>query len=107
MMTADLTLWRWLGALILVLVLMGGLVLLLQHFGPHMVRRRKGFKSELAIRDSMAIDPRRRLLVIGWKDKEYLLLLSPQGEQLIAQNDGKKTLPALVKKRPAPKKVKK
>lgn len=107
MMTADLTLWRWLGALILVLVLMGGLVLLLQHFGPNMVRRRKGFKSQLDIRDSMVIDPRRRLLVVGWKNKEYLLLLSPQGEQLIAQQGDDAPLPAPVKKRPIAKKVKK
>lgn len=102
----DLTLWRWLGALILVLVLMGGLVLVLQHFGPHMVRRRKGHKSNLELRDSMAIDPRRRLLVVGWKNKEYLLLLSPQGEQLIAQ-DGDVAMIPPVKKRPAAKKVKK
>lgn len=95
-MTGDLTLWRWLGALILVLALMGGLVVLLQTFGPSVIRRRKGGQGELAVRDSMALDPRRRLLVVSWRKKDYLLLLSPQGEQLLAQQDS--TPPTPVKK---------
>lgn len=90
MMATDLTLWRWLGALILVLVLMGGLVVLLQMFGPQIVRRRSGNKGDITVRDSMAIDPRRRLLVVSWKNTEYLLLLSPQGEQVVGQQPAAK-----------------
>ena len=75
-------------ALAFVLGLIGVSSVLLRKFGPGgMVtsRLRPGQKRRLDVVESLALDPRRRVVIVRRDDVEHLLLLGPQGETVVEQ----------------------
>jgi flagellar protein FliO/FliZ len=76
----------FLAALLFVLALMGGLALLLKKMGiagPALVTPSK---RRLKVVENLAIDSRRRVILIKCDDKEHLLLLGQNNDVVIEQN---------------------
>ena len=74
-------------ALLFVLGLIGGFAIIakragLGNRGP-MIR---GKKKRLSIIETMALDPKRRVILVQCDNSEYLLLVGANGEQVINQN---------------------
>ncbi len=81
---------RYFLALFVVLGLLGLLGLGLRKYGMTIgnvwagrKRRSGNAPSALAVKDSLMLDPRRRLLLIEWNGEEHLLLLGPNGDMQI------------------------
>ena len=85
-------------ALIFVLSLMGGLAYLLKRFGlggptaplPGRLKRMK-------VIESLALDPRRRAVILRHDNKEHLVILGPSGETLIDTNIASAPVPLSLK----------
>lgn len=79
---------RFVGALLVVLALMGGLSLLLRKIGMggH-VQMALGSHKRVKIKESTALDYRRRLFLVEFDNKEHLILLGQNGETLIESKD--------------------
>ena len=76
---------RYLGALILVLGLVGAAGLAARRFGlPSLTKPMK--TRRLKIVESLMITPRQRLLLISRDGVEHLVVISPDGASLIEQN---------------------
>lgn len=76
----------FLAALLFVLALMGGLALLLKKMGiagPALVTPNK---RRLKVIENLAVDSRRRIILIKRDDKEHLLLLGQNNDIVIEQN---------------------
>lgn len=74
---------RFAAALIFVIALIGAVAFALRAFGfLSMVQRRPG-ERRLSITETLLLDARRRVVLIRRDDREYLLLLSPQGETIL------------------------
>ena len=74
-------------ALIFVLGLIGAISLLLRHFGlggaVRLQRRLKHGRRRLEVTDVLAVDARRRLVLIRRDNTEHLILLGPNDDILI------------------------
>ena len=74
-------------ALIFVLGLIGALALLLRHFGfggaVRLQRHLTGGRKRLEVMDVLAVDARRRLVLIRRDNTEHLILLGPNDDILI------------------------
>ena len=76
----------FLAALLFVLALMAGLALLLKKMGiagPALVTPNK---RRLKVIENLAVDSRRRIILIKRDDKEHLLLLGQNNDIVIEQN---------------------
>lgn len=84
-MSYDVTMWRWLGALLAVLLTMGALALLAQKFLPTLAAtpKRSNRQKNLQVSDSLMIDARRKLVVVRWHETEHLLMVGQDGCQAI------------------------
>lgn len=73
---------RYLGALFLVLALLGGAALAARKFGVPGVTRALGEK-RLALVETLMIGPRQRLFIVRRDAVEHLVLSGPDGVQVI------------------------
>lgn len=73
---------RYAAAFVFVLALIGALAFAARAFGFLAQQRRPG-ERRLSIIESLLIDARRRLILIRRDDREYLVLLSPHGDQIL------------------------
>lgn len=72
------------AALVFVLALMGGLALLLKKFGfAQGAVMKPGQPKRLKIVETLALDPRRRAVLIRCDDTEHLVILGPNGETVV------------------------
>lgn len=79
-------LFRMLAALAFVLALMGGLALLLKRLGLSGVQAANPGKRRLKVVEGLALDSRRRLVLIQRDDKQHLVILGPTGETVVETN---------------------
>ena len=72
-------------ALIATLALIGAVAYGARRLG--MLQNVVGAKSDkrLRISESLMIDPRRRLVVVRFDDREHLILLSPAGDRVVTE----------------------
>lgn len=73
---------RYLGALCLVLALLGGAGLAARKFGVPGITRSMGDK-RLAIVETLMIGPRQRLFIVRRDSVEHLVFSGPEGAQVI------------------------
>jgi len=75
---------KFLMALIFVLGLIWGLTLAAKHFGfGNRGPVKRGAAKRLSIVETMALDPKRRVVIVRVDETEHLLLLGQSGEQVI------------------------
>lgn len=80
----DWTDWaRTVFALLATLALIGGAAYVARRFGMLQNVVGKGVR-RLNVVESLMLDPRRRLLVVRFDDREHLILLSPTRDLLVA-----------------------
>ncbi len=79
---------RLIIALGVVLMLMGGLAMLIKKLGlsAHTSIIRSGDRKRLQIVESIPLDARRRLVIIKCDKQEHLVILSANGETVIAKD---------------------
>ena len=85
---------NFVGALIFVLGLIGGLAWLVARTGLAQGRFRFGKgdgNQRLEIIETLPLDPRRRLVLVRHDDKEHLLLLGINGDIVVAEGFEKET----------------
>ena len=80
-------------ALATVLLLIVGLGRLARRFGLNALAR-GGHQSRLSVAASVAIDPKRRLIIISCDDREGLLLLGPHGDLMLGWIDRRHGAPS-------------
>lgn len=73
---------RYLGALLLVLALVGGAALVARRFGVPGVTRAMGEK-RLMVVETLMLGPRQRLFILRRDDVEHLILTGPDGARVI------------------------
>ncbi|MBK8208566.1 MAG: FliO/MopB family protein [Rhodospirillales bacterium] len=73
-------------ALLFVLGLIGAAALLARRFGLAQTVRPQGERRRLAVVESLAIDGKRRLLLVRRDDVEHLLILAPATETVIERS---------------------
>ena len=73
---------RFAAALVFVLALMGGLALVMRKFGHGAPLTVPG-KRRLKIVEMLALDHRRRLMIIRRDNKEHLIILGTNGETVV------------------------
>lgn len=91
----DLLDWaRAVFALLATLALIGAVAYGARRFG--MLQNVIGAKSEKRLRvcDSLMLDPRRRLIVVRFDDREHLILLSPSGDRVVTDVAAREVAPA-------------
>ena len=74
---------QFLGALVFVLALIAVGALLLRRFAPTQMGGLGGRPRRLAVSEVLALDTRRRLVLVRRDDREHLVLLGVNGETLI------------------------
>ena len=85
-------LMRYLGALLLVLALVGGAALVTRRFGVPGIARAMGDR-RLAVVETLMLAPRQRLFILRRDDVEHLILSGPDGATVI-ESGFKNTRPA-------------
>lgn len=75
--------FRFIFALVFVLALIGLLTWLLRRFGLGGGRPRTGNGKRLGVVEALAIDGRRRLVLVRRDDSEHLLVLGPNSETVV------------------------
>lgn len=81
----SISILQFLGAflaVILAIILLG--VFLRRAPFLQALQQRKSARGALELRDSLFIDPRSKCVVVGWKEREYLLFISPNQVRVIA-----------------------
>lgn len=73
---------RFAAALVFVIALMGGLALLMKHINAGRYNT-IGTRRRLRMREMLALDGRRRLVLIQRDDREHLVILGPNGETVV------------------------
>lgn len=73
-------------ALVFVLSLMGGLALLLRKLGLSTMGGTSGNKRRIKIIEALALDARRRAVILQCDQKQYLVIMGPNGETLVDSN---------------------
>ena len=94
--------FKFLLALLFVLGLIGGLGIMakragLGNRGPIV----RGKSKRLSIIETMALDPKRRVVLIRCDDSEHLILLGANSEQTIENNMGDEKIPELKPRQPS------
>jgi len=74
---------RFAAAFIFVLALIGAAAFALRAFGFLQMGQRRPGERRLSITESLLLDARRRVVLIRRDEREYLLLLSPQGDMIL------------------------
>ncbi|MCF8496683.1 MAG: flagellar biosynthetic protein FliO [Alphaproteobacteria bacterium] len=74
---------KLIAALAFVVALMGGLALVLKKLGLNGASAPTGKKRRLAVVESLALDSRRRLVLLRRDKKEHLVILSVNGDTVI------------------------
>ena len=95
---ADLS--RTIMGLGVVLLLLAVVFWLLRRFGPHGTAMQGASGRRLALVESLALDPRTRLLLVRHDDREHLLVVSTTGTTTVATAAAKATVPAVSGDRP-------
>ena len=81
---AGVNILKFLLALIFVLGLIGAFAVLARKMGfGHRAPVRRGGTRRLEVMDSLALDPKRRLMLIRRDDVEHLVLLGGSGETVV------------------------
>jgi flagellar protein FliO/FliZ len=75
--------FRFIAALVFVLALMGGLWMALKRLGLAGPVVPAGVKRRLKVVESLAIDSRRRAIILQRDDKQHLVILGPTGETVV------------------------
>lgn len=84
MMWAELPeLVRVIAALAFIIALMGGLSMLLKHFGLVEGRVVRGKEPRLKVLETLPLDGRRRLCLLQCDEKQHLVILGPNGETVL------------------------
>ncbi len=78
---------RALFALIATLALLGGAAYGARRLG--MLQPGAQTQRRLKVTESLMLDPRRRLVLVACDGREHLLLLSPAGDLVVAQQDAR------------------
>ena len=76
---------RYVMALIFVLALMGGLYLILKHFGYNGVTQART-QRRLRVIEALPLDGRRRAILLRRDDQEHLVILGASGETVVETN---------------------
>ena len=76
------TILRFFFALVLVLIMMGGLGLLLKYISNSRVIRGSGTK-RLSVTETLNIDHKRKAVILKCDDNEHLIVLGADGETVI------------------------
>lgn len=76
------------AALLFVIGLLLSVLWVIKRFGMGGAPTRKSRQSDLEILENKALDPKNRLMVIRWKDKELLVAVGHNGAQLIDRDMG-------------------
>lgn len=85
----DLIDWaRTAAALVATLALIAGFAYVARRFGM-LQPGTGGAVRRMRVSESLMLDPRRRLVVVKFDDKEHLLLLSPAGDCVVTSADAK------------------
>ncbi len=78
---------RYIGALLLTLALLGGVVLAVRRFAPHLVaggspllRGVKATDRRLRLVESLVLDPKRRAVLLAYDDAEAVVILGANAE---------------------------
>ena len=79
---------RALAALVATLALIAGAAYAARRFGM-ITPGSKGAERRLKVKETLMLDPRRRLVVVRFDDREHLLLLSPGGDQIVTAVEAK------------------
>ncbi len=75
---------RFVLALVFVLALIGGIAWALRRFGlGGLVATPRGAQRRLRLVEALAVDAKRRLILLQRDDVEHLVLLGPEGDLLI------------------------
>jgi len=74
--------FRYFGALLLVLAMVGGAGLLARRFGVPGVTKAQGIK-RLQVVETLLVGPRQRLIIFRRDDVEHLVLSGPEGASVI------------------------
>lgn len=82
------------GALILVLGILLGAAWLLRRYGGSIGLKTGAHASELRVVEWRTLDMRRKLAVIRWDGRDFLLCLGPTDDTLIASREAPPTPPA-------------
>jgi flagellar protein FliO/FliZ len=77
---------RYLGALFVVLALLGLAALAARRYGVPGVMKANAVR-RLSVAESLMVGPRQKLLLIRRDDREHLLFVGPQGAMLIENAD--------------------
>tara|TARA_B100001179_G_scaffold230988_1_gene219808 strand:+ start:415 stop:723 length:309 start_codon:yes stop_codon:yes gene_type:complete len=80
------TILRFFFALVLVLIMMGGLGIVLKYVSNSRVVRGNGTK-RLSLTETLAIDHKRRAVILKCDEKEHLLILGTNSETLVETRD--------------------
>src|SRR5258706_15943597 len=82
---------RYFGALLLVLVMVGGAGLLARRFGVPGITKPTSIK-RLAVVETLLLGPRQRLIILRRDDVEHLVLSGPEGASVIESGISAKTV---------------
>ena len=92
---AGVDFMKFLVAMVFVLGLIWGFALVAKHFGLGNREPVKRSRSKrLSIIETMALDAKRRVVIVRHDDTEHLLLLGNSGEQVIRSADNPADAPA-------------
>jgi len=88
--------FRVVGALVLVLGLIGLAALIARRAGLGGAALRGGKGRRLALVETLALDPKRRLALVRCDEREHLLLLGPNADAVVSRDMASRafTLPA-------------
>jgi hypothetical protein len=75
-----------LGAVLLVIVGLGRVAGRLRL--PLLMRGAVPAETAVSVRSSVALDAKRRLVIVTWEGRDGLILLGPEGDLLLGWNDG-------------------
>jgi flagellar protein FliO/FliZ len=86
---------KFLMALVFVLGLIWGLTLAAKHFGlGNRGPVKRGAAKRLSIIETMALDAKRRMVIVRMDDTEHLLLLGQTSEQIVGGGENAAQAPA-------------
>lgn len=79
----EISYLRFIGSLALVLILLVAVLWGLRRFGVGGMATRTGMRRRLGVVEAVAVDGRRRLVLVRRDDREHLLLVGGAGELVI------------------------
>lgn len=82
----EISYLRFIGSLALVLILLVGVLWALRRFGVGGMVTRPGMRRRLGVVEAVAVDGRRRLVLVRRDDREHLLLVGGATELVIERD---------------------